>query len=101
MPPANLAQKETKLDSPQKNSRKTKTSFEFLFYSRFDSVKNIKQNIRENIVLCWFYETSIKILRLNSKAQPKLLLICRQNFNHLSVKPILFSYFVLALIYML
>ena len=33
-----------------------------------ESIKNIKQNIRENIVPCWFYETSMKILRLISKA---------------------------------
>ena len=52
------------------------------------SIKNIKQNIRDNIVQYWFYETSIKILRLINKAPPPLLLICRQNFNADSVKPI-------------
>ena len=26
-------------------------------------IKNIKQNIGENFVQCWFYETSIKTLR--------------------------------------
>ena len=31
------------------------------------SIKNISQNIREIIVQCWFYETSIKIL---CKAKP-------------------------------
>ena len=40
-------------------------------------IKHIKQNIRENIVQCWFYKTSIKILRLINKAQPSHLLLCR------------------------
>ena len=40
--------------------------------------KNIKQNIRENIVQRLFYETSIKIFRLISKAPTPLLLVCRQ-----------------------
>ena len=31
------------------------------------SIKNIEQNIRENIVKCWIYEIKIKILRLISK----------------------------------
>ena len=53
-------------------------------------IKNIKQNIGENIVHCWFYETSIKILRLISKAPPPLLLICRQNFNVDFLKPIMY-----------
>ena len=57
------------LNSPPLNSRvKNKTSFEFLFYYMFPSaIKNIKQNIGENIVQCWLYETSIKILHLISK----------------------------------
>ena len=53
------------------------------------SNKNIKQNIRENIVLCWLYETSIKILRQISKAPPPILTICRQNYNFDYIKPIL------------
>ena len=58
------------LNLPPLNSRvKNKTGFEFLFYYRFDSA-NQKQNIEENIVQVWFYETSIKILRLISKAPP-------------------------------
>ena len=44
-------------------------------------IKNIKQNIEENIVQCWFYETSINILRLISKAPLTLFLICHQNSN--------------------
>ena len=56
---------------------KNKTSFESIFYVRFDAVnKKIKQNKRENIVQCWFYETSIKILRQISNAPPSLLLSC-------------------------
>ena len=52
-------------DYPPLNSRvKNKTSFEFLFYVVFYCVnQNIKQNIGENIKQCWFYETSITILR--------------------------------------
>ena len=53
------------------------------------SIKNIKQNMQENIVQCWFYKTSIKILRLISNAPPPILLIRRQNSNASSVKPIL------------
>ena len=76
------------LNLPPLNSRvKNKTGFEFLFYYRFDSA-NQKQNIEENIVQVWFYETSIKILRLISKAPPSFLLICRQNSNVDFVKPI-------------
>ena len=66
--PPNVQRKEIKLvlsrlPSP-KQSRKNKTSFEFIFCYKFDSNnKNIKQNIGENIVKCWFYEISIKILR--------------------------------------
>ena len=56
---------------------------------RLGSIKNIKQNIQENIVQCWFYETSIKILRLINKGPSPLLLICRKNVNADSVKPIL------------
>ena len=52
-------------------------------------IKIIKQNILENIVHRWFNETNIKILRLISNAPPPLLLICRQNSNASSVKPIL------------
>ena len=52
-------------------------------------IENIIQNIGENIVQWWFYETSIKILRLISKSPPPLLLICRQNYNKYFVKPIL------------
>ena len=44
-------------------------------------IKNFKQNIGENIVQCWFYETGIKILRQISKAPLPLLLISRQNSN--------------------
>ena len=32
------------------------------------SIENIKQYIRENIVMCWFYETSITILHLPTLA---------------------------------
>ena len=56
-------------------------------------IKIIKQNIRENIVCTlvqfWFYETSIKILRLISKASSPPLLIYRQNSDVDYVKPIL------------
>ena len=34
------------------------------------SIKNIKQNVGENIVQCWFYETSIKSLRIISEPPP-------------------------------
>ena len=45
---------------------------EFLFYVRFDSQLKtlINQNIRENFVQCWCYETSIKNLSLISKHPP-------------------------------
>ena len=49
--------------SSHKQSRKTKIVLN-IFFSRLGlivAIKNIKQNIRENIVQCWFYETSIKI----------------------------------------
>ena len=52
-------------DTPPLNSHvKNKTIFEFLFYGMFYCVnqKHFRQNIRENIVQCWFYVTSIKIL---------------------------------------
>ena len=52
------------------------------------SIINIEQNVRENIVQCWFYETSIKILRLIITISPPLLLI-DQNYNADSVKPVL------------
>ena len=52
-------------------------------------VKKIKQNIGGNIVKRWFYETSIKILRLISKDSSSLLLISRQNSNVDFVKLIL------------
>ena len=47
------------------------------------SIKNIKQNIQENVVQCWFYfyDTSIKILLLISKPHPALLPIHRLNAN--------------------
>ena len=77
--PTKQKQKEAKLhsfivytpDSPSQNSRlKKKTSLDFLsVLSLIASIKNIKQNIQESIVQCWFYKTSIKILRLINKAQ--------------------------------
>ena len=42
------------------------------------SIKNFKQNKRENIVQCWFYKISFGILRLISNASAQLLPICRQ-----------------------
>ena len=54
------------------------------------SIKNIRQNIRENIKQCWFYETSNKILRVISKAPPSPFVFCRQNINVDSVKQILY-----------
>ena len=71
---------------------KNSIKHDFNFYSTLGlivSIKNIKQNIRENIVQCWFYKTRIKILRLTIKAQPLLLLICRQNSNVDNVKLLL------------
>ena len=47
-------------------------------------MKNIIQNIGENIVQGWFYEISIKIFRAqlrNPHPPQPLLLICRQNFD--------------------
>ena len=62
------------LNSPPLKSR-VKKSVKFL-----GSIAPIKtrQNIGENIVQCWFYETSIKFLRLISKTPPPLLLIFRK-----------------------
>ena len=60
------------------------------------SIRNIKQNIQENIVQCWFFQTSLKILDLVNKAQPPLLLICRQNFNAHSVKTNTVIYYYLT-----
>ena len=79
------------LNSPALNSSiKNKTSFELFFYYRFDGAnKNIKQKKGENIVQCWFYETSIKIFRLISEDPPPLLLICRQYSNVDYLKTIL------------
>ena len=66
-------------DYPPLNSRvKDKTSFEFLFYVRFDSVNYC--------TVCQFYETSITIF---PKPHPPLLLIYCQNFHADSLKPIL------------
>ena len=38
------------------------------------SIKNIKQNVGENIVQCWFYETSVEILRMISEPPPHTFL---------------------------
>ena len=67
-------------DYPPLNSRvKIKQVFNFFFMlGLIPSIKRFKQNRQENIVQCWFYETSIKILRLISNAPSQLLLICRQ-----------------------
>ena len=75
------------LTSPYQSRKKLKKN---LFYFRLmASIKNIKHNLQENIVQCWFYETGINILRLISKAPPPLLLIFRQNSNVDYVTPIL------------
>ena len=60
-------------DFPPLNSRvKYKQVFNlFSMLCLIASIKNIKQNIRENIVQCWFYETIIKILRLIRNTQLK------------------------------
>ena len=41
------------------------------------------------VLVSWFHETSIKILRVTNKALSPLLLVCRQNFIADSVKSIL------------
>ena len=51
------------LTSPKQTRKKVFILFFTLCF--IASIKNIKQNTRENIVECWFYETCIKILRPN------------------------------------
>ena len=81
LPPTNRTQKETnwfycvrsrvtstKLIQLHKKNTTVLNSFSKL--GLITSIENIKQNIRENIVQCWFYETSINILRLSNKAPP-------------------------------
>ena len=98
LPPSNLQRKENKWFyfvrsqlTSSKNSCKKRRNFKFLFYYIYliAPIKNIKQNKGENILKCWFYETTIKILLLISKSPPPILLICRQNCNVDLVKPIL------------
>ena len=53
-----------RLNFPKKSRKKIKQVWNMFHTSCFiASIKNIKQNIRENIVQCWFYDPSIKILR--------------------------------------
>ena len=51
-------------------------------------IKNIhiKQNIRENILHCWFYKTSIKVLRLISKTPSNTFANSAANFHWLFLK---------------
>ena len=75
---------------PLTEAQKNK-AFNFLsiYFGLIATIKNIKREyIRENIVPCWFYATSIKIWRIISKARSPLLLICRQNSIVDYVKPI-------------
>ena len=69
--------------SRKKNKLQIKILIIFLFSSLglIASIEYIKQNIQENIVQCWFYETKQKILRLISKPTLKNLLIYHQNIN--------------------
>ena len=76
-------------DFPPLNSRvKIKQVFNFFSTLGFmASIKNIKQNIRENIVQrALVFETSIKVLRQIIKAQSLIFLIYCHNFNADSVK---------------
>jgi len=64
------------------------------FFTRFGliknvSIKNIKQNIRENIVHTVFVLRNQHQNFAPNKVPPLILLICHQNFNADSVKPIL------------
>ena len=69
---------------------KNKTSFEFKFsLGLIASIKNIRQNIRENIVVLVLQKQHYKILRLINKTPPSRLLIWRQNLDADSVKPII------------
>ena len=59
---------------PLTREEKFKSSFKQTFIGFFFSMlglitsnENIEQNMQENIVQCWFYETSFKIWRLISK----------------------------------
>ena len=54
------------------SSVKRQVSNFFSILSLISSIKNIKQNIRENIVHCFFYETGINFFCLLSKTQPPL-----------------------------
>jgi hypothetical protein len=101
----NLQRKETKwfyfvrsqLTSSKQSRTKKQDMNIFSFIGLIPPIKNIKQNIGENIVHCWFYKTSIKILQLISKATPPLLLICRQNSNIDFVKQILYKLYTIQL----
>ena len=100
----NLIKFQTKLvsfctlhNNPPLSSRVTfffviiKTLIYFLI-SLLGLITSIKTETKytKNIVQCWFYETSIKVLRLISKIPlPTLLLIWRQDSTAGSLKPTL------------